>query len=504
MVMGTQPDMFSPSGARKLLLTLWVLAFSSSCKPASGIGVNYGMKGNNLPPPAQVVELLKSTYIDTVKLYNSDAEVLAAFANTGISIIIGVENELIPPLARSPRAAQIWVRQHIKPFYPTTSITAIAVGNEVLTGDDMKLMALLVPAMNNLQLALMGMDLHERVKISTPSSMAVLSSSSPPSSSTFKAPVMPFVKQLLQFLTHTESFFMVNAYPYFAYASDPKGLLLDYALFRAKQGVKDAQTGLIYGSLFDAQVDAVYFAIKAAGVDRPVPVLVSETGWPSSGDGNETGANMVNAQVYNGNLIRRLASGVGTPLMPEAPIPTYIFALFNENEKPGPASERNFGLFEASKSMVYDVGLSRAPGAGGPHDQGPSAPAASSPVSAPVGGGSSAPSVSSPVSAPSGGNPVQQGQRSPTGVWCVVSPGAATAQLEQIVNFSCGEGGADCSAIQNGAACFSPNTLESHASYAMNSYYQHHGRNYWNCFFNNAGLVTVTNPSYGSCTYPSQ
>lgn len=168
---------------------------------------------------------------------------------------------------------------------------------QVLTGDDMKLMALLVPAMNNLQLALLGMDLHEKVKISTPSSMAVLSTSSPPSSATFKAQILPYVKQLLQFLSHTQSPFMVNAYPYFAYANDPKGVSLDYALFRAKQGVKDPQTGFTYGSLFDAQVDAVYFAIKAAGFNGHLPVFVSETGWPSSGDSNESGATMQNAQV---------------------------------------------------------------------------------------------------------------------------------------------------------------------------------------------------------------
>ncbi|KAI5077228.1 hypothetical protein GOP47_0007052 [Adiantum capillus-veneris] len=468
--------LYKPSHRRAVQLLLWVLALLACfTQLAFGIGVNYGMKGNNLPPPQQVVELLKGTYIDSVKLYNADAEVLAAFANSGISLVLGVENELIVPLARSPRAAKIWVKQHIKPFYPATSIAAIAVGNEVLTGDDRKLMALLVPAMNNLHLALLGMDLHEKVKISTPSSMAVLSVSSPPSSATFRAPILPYVKQLLQFLAHTASPFMVNAYPYFAYAADPKGVSLEYALFSAKQGVMDKRTGFTYGSLFDAQVDAVYFAIKAAGFRGHMSLIVSESGWPSMGDKNETGATMQNAQIYNSNLVNRLKSGVGTPLMPNEPIPTYVFALFNENEKPGPLSERNFGLFEPSKAMVYDAGLTKASPSDG-------------------NGGQDTPPQSS-------GGQVQQG---PSGVWCVASPGASQAHLQQIINFACGEGGADCSAIQNGNACFSPDTLASHASYAMNSYYQHHGRNYWNCFFNSGGLVTATNPSYGPCTYPSQ
>ncbi|KAH7428644.1 hypothetical protein KP509_09G010100 [Ceratopteris richardii] len=328
----------------------------------------------------------------------------------------------------------------------------------------MRLMPLLVPAMNNLQLALLGMDAHENIKISTPHSMAVLAASSPPSIAAFKAPILPYMKQVLQFLTHTGAPFMVNAYPYYAFVEDPEGVPLDYALFTAKQGVKDTGTGFVYGSLFDAQVDAVYFAIKSVGFKGLIPVVVSESGWPSNGEKNETAATMQNAQMYNSNLVKRVKSSAGTPLLPNQPIPTFIFALFNENEKPGPASERNFGLFQPSKAVVYDAGLTKEPQS-------------------------------------SGAGQVQQG---PSGVWCIAKPGASQEQLQQIINFACGEGGADCSSIQNGQACFSPNTLVAHASYAMNSYYQHHGRNYWNCFFDNLGLVTPTDPSYGTCTYPSQ
>nr|XP_027062029.1 glucan endo-1,3-beta-glucosidase 11-like [Coffea arabica]XP_027070681.1 glucan endo-1,3-beta-glucosidase 11-like [Coffea arabica]XP_027081092.1 glucan endo-1,3-beta-glucosidase 11-like [Coffea arabica]XP_027088475.1 glucan endo-1,3-beta-glucosidase 11-like [Coffea arabica] len=85
---------------------------------------------------------------------------------------------------------------------------------------------------------------------------------------------------------------------------------------------------------------------------------IFETGWPSKGDTDEAGATPENAKKYNGNLINKLVCGKkGTPMRPNADLNIYVFALFNENMKSSPTSERNYGLFKPDDSSAYYIGF---------------------------------------------------------------------------------------------------------------------------------------------------
>lgn len=308
---------------------------------------------NDLPPPPQVAKFIsQSTFIDGIKLYDADPSVLQAFANTGIAIDVAVPNELIQSLT-SLAFARHWVQNNILPFAQSTNITRILVGNEVISTAKRPLIASLAPAMQSLHAALSGLRLEHRIKVSTPHSLGILSASSPPSVGKFRSGYDTTVlKPLLSFLRATSSPFMVNAYPFFGFTPET----LDYALFRPNNGVLDHNTNLMYTNMLDAQLDAVFSAMKALGFDG-IDIVVAETGWPSVGDPWQLGVNMENARDYNRNLVRHLASGIGTPLMPNRTFESYIFALFNENLKPGPTSERNFGLFHPGMIPVYDIGV---------------------------------------------------------------------------------------------------------------------------------------------------
>ncbi|CAA3021700.1 glucan endo-1,3-beta-glucosidase 13-like [Olea europaea subsp. europaea] len=426
---------------------------------ASGsIGVNYGRVANNLPLPPQVVQLLKAQGLTKVKIFDTDSNVLSALSGSGISVTVALPNEQLSSAAASQSYTDNWVQTNIIPYYPKTLIDAIAVGNEVTPPS-------LVPAMKNIYASLLKYDVASKIKVSSPLALSILQSSYPPSSGSFQSDLIePVFKPMLNFLKQTGSYFMINAYPFFAY-SGSTDISLDYALFQDGKGVTDPNNGLVYKSLFEAQLDAVYASMNALGFND-LKMVVTETGWPSNGDANEKGANIVNAAKHNGNVVRRALTGGGTPLRPNEPLNVYIFALFNENQKGGPTSERNFGLFYPNQVKVYDIPLTLE-GAKSTMDKW----------------------IKDPVTP------------SPQVSWCVAKGDAEEKKLQEALDYACGQGAADCSLIQKGGKCYDPNTLEAHASYAFNSYYQKNSRGSGTCDFGGTAKVVTEPPKFGNCEF---
>ncbi|KAL7198513.1 hypothetical protein ACSBR2_020911 [Camellia fascicularis] len=103
-----------------------------------------------------------------------------------------------------------------------------------------------------------------------------------------------------------------------------------------------------YLNLFDALLDAMYLAVEKAG-GPGVEIVASETGWPSQG---HKGATKQNAETYYQNMIKHVKAGSGTPKRPGKAIEVYLFAMFDEKMKTREATERNFGLFYPTNSLI--------------------------------------------------------------------------------------------------------------------------------------------------------
>ncbi|KAL8150324.1 hypothetical protein V2J09_020132 [Rumex salicifolius] len=326
------------------------------------VGINYGQIADNLPSPENVVPLVRSVGATRVKLYDANPAILKAFANTGVELMVCIGNEFLGKM-RDPKQAHDWVERNLQSHLPATNITTIVVGNEVLTFNDTVQNQNLLAAMQSVHSALVSLGLDKQVAVTTTHSLSVLETSYPPSAGAIRRDLAELVTQILNFHVKTGSPFLLNAYPFFAYKANPKQIPLDFVLFQPNQGTVDPISRLRYDNMLFAQIDAVYTSLASLGF-KNVPVHVSETGWPSKGDADEFGATPENAKKYNGNLIKLMAQNKSTPMRPDTDLKIFVFALFNENMKPGPASERNYGLFKPDGTPAYPLGIARVQGLG--------------------------------------------------------------------------------------------------------------------------------------------
>ncbi|KAL5976741.1 hypothetical protein ACLOJK_021074 [Asimina triloba] len=422
------------------------------------VGINVGTSITNPPSAKDVVKILKEQQITHVRLFDSDHQMLSALADTGIEVMVSVSNDEILGIGESRSAAANWINQNVAAYLPATNITSIAVGNEVLTVIP-NAAPILVPAMQFLQSALVATNLNGLVKVSSPQAMKIIPKHFPPSAATFNSTWNNVMDQFVQFLKDSGSFFMLNAHPYNDYTRSNGIFPIEYALFKPlslNERIADPNTLLHYNSMLESMVDAAYFSMEARNFSG-IPVLVTETGWPWLGGANESDATESNAEVYNSNLVLRVQSGLGTPHRPDMPVSAYIYELYNEDLRPGSISEKNWGVFFPNGTAVYPVDFS--------------------------------------------GVGKLDANATEIGVFCVARPNASSDALLDGLNWACGPGLANCSAIQPGQPCYDPDTIANHASYAYNDYYHRTTSTGRTCNFNGTAMLSSTDPSYGSCIY---
>ncbi|KAF8398966.1 hypothetical protein HHK36_014831 [Tetracentron sinense] len=414
-----------------------------------------------MPNPTQVVALLKAQQIRHIRLYDADRAMLLALANSGIRVTVAVPNEQLLGVGQSNATAANWVARNVVAHVPATNITAIAVGSDVLTTLP-NAAPVLVSALKFIHSALVASNLDNEIKVSTPLSSNIILDSFPPSQAFFNRSWNPVLVPMLKFLQSTGSYLMFNVYPYYDYMQSNGVIPLDYALFRPltpnKEAV-DANTLLHYTNVFDALVDAAYFSMAYLNFTN-IPIIVTESGWPSKGDANEPDATIDNANTYNSNLIRHVLNNTGTPKHPGISVSTYIYELYNEDMKPGSVSEKNWGLFDANGVPVYILRLT--------------------------------------------GSGLVLANDTTNQTYCVARDGADPKMLQAALDWACGAGKVNCSEMLQGKPCYEPDNVAAHATYAFDTYYHRMGMTSGTCDFNGVAAVTTTDPSHGSCIFPGR
>ncbi|CAI0443476.1 unnamed protein product [Linum tenue] len=267
-----------------------------------------------LPPPPQlshpeaIAYAVSTLGFRALRLSHPDPGIIRALAFTNVSLLISIENELLIPLASSRSVADDWLRVHVLPFYPRSTIAVISVGDgtvPILQSE------LLLPAIRNVDLALQDFGIKDISVTATLSFLDVVTGIIPPSLATFREPMgEQVIRPLLQFLEDHSSVLLVDLSPYKVsrmYSQIPLG----FSLFQGGEQsfYRDFSTGLTYHNMFDLMVDAVANSLEIFGYED-MPLVVAAAGWPSSAVGEDGSADpdatRANAEAYLSSLVAHL------------------------------------------------------------------------------------------------------------------------------------------------------------------------------------------------------
>ncbi|KAE9586474.1 hypothetical protein Lal_00044713 [Lupinus albus] len=439
-----------------LVLMLFVALFLGS---VSGIGVNWGTQSTHPLPPTTVVKMLKDNGIQKVKLFDADSGILDALKKSEIQVMVGIPNDMLYILANSVQAAEKWVSKNISAHVSSggVDIRYVAVGNEpFLSTYNGTFESTTLPALQNIQSALIKSGLGNQVKVTVPMNADVyLSASDKPSDGDFRPDIHDLMLQIVKFLSQNNAPFTVNIYPFISLYSDAN-FPVDFAFFNGFQSpIND--NGRIYDNVLDANHDTLVWALQKNGFGN-LPIIVGEIGWPTDGDRN---ANFQYAQRFNQGFMSRFVAGKGTPMRP-GPIDAYLFSFIDEDDKsiqPG-NFERHWGLFYYDGKPKYPLNLgTRTNGLVG---------------------------ASGVAYLPK--------------KWCILKPSANlnSDQVAPSVSYACQN--ADCTSLGYGTSCAGLD-IRGNLSYAFNSYYQVNDQMDSACKFPGLSVVTDKDPSTPSCKF---
>nr|GEW68771.1 glucan endo-1,3-beta-glucosidase 5-like [Tanacetum cinerariifolium] len=292
------------------------------------LGVNWGTQATHPLSPNIVVKLMKDNGFNKVKLFEAEPWVLDALRSSGIQVMLGIPNDFLAPLASSVSVAEEWVTKNVSAYVSRgVDIRYVAVGNEpFLSAYKNMFTNLTLPALENVQAAIIKAGLGRQVKVTVPLNADVYQSDSGvPSEGNFRPEIHDLMISIVKFISDNAAPIIINIYPFLSLYADPH-FPVDFAFFDGTNApVVDGSVS--YMNVFDANYDTLVWTLEKNGFGN-MPIIVGEIGWPTD----------------------------GTPKRKTAP-DVYVFGLIDEDAKsidPG-NFERHWGVFNYDGTVKYKL-----------------------------------------------------------------------------------------------------------------------------------------------------
>ncbi|CAL1356618.1 unnamed protein product [Linum trigynum] len=245
-----------------------------------------------VPPPAVIGAAVQRLEFGAVRLHLDDLRprLLEEFADRKITVLVILPNRLLSRLAANSSVAVEILRPILSAEH---SVSTISVGDE----PPISLFPAVLPALHNVEKALRILNVQASLSVT----LGFGDLLHPP----------PILSQLLYFLSERSSVLLVkmDVYGYFKAYRYP----LRFAIFQNNETHSfnpEHPLAQRYKSLFDLMVHGVQDVLTVSGFDK-LPIVVAETGWPTSGGQSDAEANPANARLFWNGIVARMVAGAG-------------------------------------------------------------------------------------------------------------------------------------------------------------------------------------------------
>ncbi|XP_022719608.1 glucan endo-1,3-beta-glucosidase 3 [Durio zibethinus] len=529
--------MMAKGASNCLILSLLFLPFI--CTSGTLVGFSYHARGKSASCSAsRTISFLLRNKVSPfqIRLFVSDHTDLSTLSNSCVSVDLHLNESLVENLRSSNSSAISWLKNHLLAVLPHVDIESVVVTRINNDFGGQNELVKLLSALKSIHSLLSSFNLHKEVKVSAAFSLSFLQKMN---STTYQSDL----HRIFGFIKQTGSFVIVEA------------IIIDGELSMGDQFIQSViEAASLGASTLPCNNVPILLTIKSPAVPSAAQVAEFTAKVENSLENNIQITPRIAAlyaevsatedfvqkeleweeeQIFLSSRrellssVKKIAHDIINPpptTFPTAPTSTTPVSFPPNNPTPTVVTVPPTNPVTLTPTNPADtptpIPTTTPVTVPSTNPNNPAVPI-TNPVTTPapiIVPGAGPQPVTNPVTtypAPAGGVPVSTPVTNPAAPpattnapaipgqsWCVARTGALETSLQSALDYACGIGGADCSQIQQGANCYSPNTLQNHASFAFNSYYQKNPGP-TSCDFGGTATIVNTNPSSGSCIYPS-